>query len=244
MTKLLDKVAIVTGGARGMGESHVRRFVEEGAKVVFTDINEEVGEKLAAELGDNALFVKHDVTDEAGWQEVIEKTEAAFGPVNVLVNNAGISMSKSIFDMSVEDYKKIIDINQVSVFLGIKAVLPSMQKAEGGSIVNISSMNGIVGGAVGYTDSKFAVRGLTKAAALQVGHLGIRVNSVHPGVIETPMVTEGDAVEQIKEFAKHIPMRRMAQSEEVTNMVLFLASEESSYSTGSEFIIDGGLTAM
>ncbi len=244
MTKLLDKVAIVTGGARGMGESHVRRFVEEGAKVVFTDINEEVGEKLAAELGDNALFVKHDVTDEAGWQEVVEKTEAAFGPVNVLVNNAGISMSKSIADMSVEEYKKIIDINQVSVFIGIKAVLPSMQKAEGGSIVNISSMNGIVGGAVGYTDSKFAVRGLTKAAALQVGHLGIRVNSVHPGVIETPMVTEGDAVEQIKEFAKHIPMRRMAQSEEVTNMVLFLASEDSSYSTGSEFIIDGGLTAM
>lgn len=244
MTKLLDKVAIVTGGARGMGESHVRRFVEEGAKVVFTDINEEIGEKLSSELGDNALFVKHDVTDEAGWQEVVEKTEAAFGPVNVLVNNAGISMSKSIFDMSVEDYKKIIDINQVSVFLGIKAVLPSMQKAEGGSIVNISSMNGIVGGAVGYTDSKFAVRGLTKAAALQVGHLGIRVNSVHPGVIETPMVTEGDAVEQIKEFAKHIPMRRMAQSEEVTNMVLFLASSESSYSTGSEFIIDGGLTAM
>lgn len=244
MTRLLDKVAVVTGGARGMGESHVRRFVEEGAKVVFTDINEEVGEKLAAELGDNALFVKHDVTDEAGWQEVVEKTEAAFGPVNVLVNNAGISMSKSIFDMSVEDYKKIININQVSVFLGIKTVLPSMQKAEGGSIVNISSMNGIVGGAVGYTDSKFAVRGLTKAAALQVGHLGIRVNSVHPGVIETPMVTEGDAVEQIKEFAKHIPMRRMAQSEEVTNMVLFLASEESSYSTGSEFIIDGGLTAM
>lgn len=244
MKKLLDRVAIVTGGARGMGESHVRRFVEEGAKVVFTDINEEVGEKLSSELGENALFVKHDVTDESGWQEVIEKTEAAFGPVNVLVNNAGISMSKSIFDMSVEDYKKIIDINQVSVFLGIKAVLPSMQKAEGGSIVNISSMNGIVGGAVGYTDSKFAVRGLTKAAALQVGHLGIRVNSVHPGVIETPMVTEGDAVEQIKEFAKHIPMRRTAQSEEVTNMVLFLASSDSSYSTGSEFIIDGGLTAM
>lgn len=244
MTKLLNKVAIVTGGARGMGESHVRRFVEEGAKVVFTDINEEVGEQLSAELGDNALFVKHDVTDEAGWQEVVEKTEAAFGPVNVLVNNAGISMSKSIADMSVEEYKKIIDINQVSVFIGIKAVLPSMQKAEGGSIVNISSMNGIVGGAVGYTDSKFAVRGLTKAAALQVGHLGIRVNSVHPGVIETPMVTEGDAVEQIKEFAKHIPMRRMAQSEEVTNMVLFLASDESSYSTGSEFVIDGGLTAM
>mgnify|MGYP000947964725 FL=1 len=244
MTRLLDKVAIVTGGASGMGEAHVRRFVEEGAKVVFTDINQDAGRKMAEELGENSLFVKHDVTDEAGWQAVVEKTEAVFGPVNILVNNAGISMSKSIFDMSLEDYKKIVNINQVSVFLGMKSVLPSMQKAEGGSIVNISSMNGIVGGAVGYTDTKFAVRGMTKAAALQVGHLGIRVNSVHPGVIETPMVTQGDAVEQIKEFAKSIPMRRMAQSEEVTNMVLFLASDESSYSTGSEFVIDGGLTAM
>lgn len=244
MTRLLDKIAIVTGGASGMGESHVRRFVEEGAKVVLTDINEEAGAALASELGENALYVKHDVTDEAGWQEVIEKTEAAFGPVNVLVNNAGISMSKSISDMSLEDYKKIIDINQVSVFLGIKSVLSSMQKADGGSIINISSMNGIVGGAVGYTDSKFAVRGLTKAAALQLGGLGIRVNSVHPGVIETPMVTSGDAIEQIKQFAKQIPMQRMAQSEEVTNMVLFLASDEASYSTGSEFIIDGGMTAM
>ncbi|CAD2072977.1 3-alpha-(or 20-beta)-hydroxysteroid dehydrogenase [Jeotgalicoccus aerolatus] len=244
MTRLLDKVAIVTGGASGMGEAHVRRFVEEGAKVVFTDINQDAGSKMAEELGENSLFVKHDVTDEAGWQAVVEKTEAVFGPVNILVNNAGISMSKSIFDMSLEDYKKIVNINQVSVFLGMKSVLPSMQKAEGGSIVNISSMNGIVGGAVGYTDTKFAVRGMTKAAALQVGHLGIRVNSVHPGVIETPMVTQGDAVEQIKEFAKSIPMRRMAQSEEVTNMVLFLASDESSYSTGSEFVIDGGLTAM
>lgn len=244
MTRLLDKVAIVTGGASGMGEAHVRRFVEEGAKVVFTDINQDAGSKMAEELGENSLFVKHDVTDEAGWQAVVEKTEAVFGPVNILVNNAGISMSKSIFDMSLEDYKKIVNINQVSVFLGMKSVLPSMQKAEGGSIVNISSMNGIVGGAVGYTDTKFAVRGMTKAAALQVGHLGIRVNSVHPGVIETPMVTQGDAVKQIKEFAKSIPMRRMAQSEEVTNMVLFLASDESSYSTGSEFVIDGGLTAM
>lgn len=244
MTRLLDKVAIVTGGASGMGEAHVRRFVEEGAKVVFTDINQDAGSKMAEELGENSLFVKHDVTDEAGWQAVVEKTEAVFGPVNILVNNAGISMSKSIFDMSLEDYKKIVNINQVSVFLGMKSVLPSMQKAEGGSIVNISSMNGIVGGAVGYTDTKFAVRGMTKAAALQVGHLGIRVNSVHPGVIETPLVTQGDAVEQIKEFAKSIPMRRMAQSEEVTNMVLFLASDESSYSTGSEFVIDGGLTAM
>ncbi|WP_031546283.1 SDR family NAD(P)-dependent oxidoreductase [Salinicoccus luteus] len=244
MRGLSEKVAIITGGARGMGESHVRRFIEEGAKVVFTDINTSAGEALAEELGGNAVFVEHDVTDADGWKAVVAQAESAFGPVNVLVNNAGISMSKSIFEMTEEEYRKIIDINQVSVFLGIKAVLPSMQKAEGGSIVNISSMNGIVGGAPGYTDSKFAVRGLTKAAAIQLGGLGIRVNSVHPGVIETPMVSEGDAVEQIREFAKQIPMKRTAQSEEVTNMVAFLASDEASYSTGSEFIIDGGLTAM
>jgi 3alpha(or 20beta)-hydroxysteroid dehydrogenase len=244
MRGLSEKVAIITGGARGMGESHVRRFIEEGAKVVFTDINTSAGEALAEELGENAVFVEHDVTDADGWKTVVDQAEAAFGPVNVLVNNAGISMSKTIFEMTEAEYRKIIDINQVSVFLGIKAVLPSMQKAEGGSIVNISSMNGIVGGAPGYTDSKFAVRGLTKATAIQLGGLGIRVNSVHPGVIETPMVSEGDAVEQIREFAKQIPMQRTAQSEEVTNMVAFLASDEASYSTGSEFIIDGGLTAM
>lgn len=244
MRGLSEKVAIITGGARGMGESHVRRFIEEGAKVVFTDINTSAGEALAEELGGNAVFVKHDVTDADGWKTVVDQAESVFGPVNVLVNNAGISMSKTIFEMTEAEYRKIIDINQVSVFLGIKAVLPSMQKAEGGSVVNISSMNGIVGGAPGYTDSKFAVRGLTKAAAIQLGGLGIRVNSVHPGVIETPMVSEGDAVEQIREFAKQIPMQRTAQSEEVTNMVAFLASDEASYSTGSEFIIDGGLTAM
>ena len=153
-------------------------------------------------------------------------------------------MSKPILEMTEQDYRKIVDINQVSVFLGIKAVIPSMQKTGNGSIVNISSMNGLVGGAVWYTDTKFAVRGITKAVALQVAGFGIRVNSVHPGVIETPMVSQGDAVEAIKQFAKHIPLQRVAQSEEVSNLVLYLASDDSSYSTGSEFVIDGGLTAM
>lgn len=244
MTKLADKVAIVTGGAQGMGAAHVKRFIEEGAKVVFTDINEELGQALATELGENAKFVKQDVTSEADWANVVEETETAFGTIDILVNNAGISMSKPFLEMSESDYRKIVDINQVSVFLGMKAVVPSMTKNGKGSIVNISSMNGLVGGAVGYTDTKFAVRGITKAAALQLGHLDIRVNSVHPGVIETPMVTQGDAVEVIKEFAKHIPMKRVAKPEEVSNLVLFLASEESSYSTGSEFVIDGGLTAQ
>lgn len=244
MGRLDDKVAIITGGARGMGASHVRTFVKEGAKVVFTDLNEEGGQALANELGENVKFVKQDVTKADDWETVITETVNTFGPVNILVNNAGISMNKTIFDMTEEDYRKIVEINQVSVFLGMKAVVPSMQKTGNGSIINISSMNGLVAGAIGYTDTKFAVRGMTKAAAVQLAGLGIRVNSVHPGVIETPMVTEGDAVEAIKEFAKHIPLKRMAQSEEVSNLVLFLASDESSYSTGSEFIIDGGLTAM
>ena len=244
MGRLADKVAIITGGARGMGAAHARRFVTEGAKVVITDLLEDVGQALAQELGENALFIKQDVTSAEDWERVVSETEKAFGPVHILVNNAGISVSNSIEGMSEQQYRKIVDINQVSVFLGMKAVVSSMKKTEQGSIVNISSMNGLVAGAIGYTDTKFAVRGMTKAAAIEFAKYGIRVNSVHPGVIETPMVTQGDAVETIKEFAKHIPLRRMAQSEEVTNLVLYLASDESSYSTGSEFIIDGGLTAM
>lgn len=243
MGRLTGKVSIVTGGARGMGESHVRKFVAEGSKVVFTDLNEEAGTALANELGDNVKFVKQDVSKAADWEHVIAETEKAFGPVDILINNAGISMNNTIAEMTEEQYRKIVDINQVSVFLGMKTVLHSMKKTKGGSIVNISSMNGLVAGAIGYTDTKFAVRGMTKAAAMEFAAYGIRVNSVHPGIIETPMVTKGDAVEVIKEFAKHVPLQRVARSEEVSNLVLFLASDESSYSTGSEFIIDGGLTA-
>jgi len=244
MGRLANKVAIVTGGARGMGASHARKFVEEGAKVVITDLNAEAGQALAAELGENVIFVQQDVTNAQDWERVVAEAEKAFGPVNILVNNAGISVASSFEEMTEEQYRKIIDINQVSVFLGMKTVLPSMKKAEKGSIVNISSINGLVAGAVGYTDSKFAVRGMSKAAAVEFAKYGIRVNSVHPGVIETPMVTEGDAVEQIKQFAKFIPLQRIAQSEEITNLVLFLASDESSYSTGAEFVADGGLTAQ
>ena len=143
-----------------------------------------------------------------------------------------------------ETNRRIVDINQVSVFLGMKTVIPSMQKAGGGSIVNISSMNGLVAGAIGYTDTKFAVRGMTKAAAMECANYGIRVNSVHPGVIATPMVVQEDTKAAVEEFSKHIPMKRVAQSEEVSNMVLFLASDEASYSTGSEFVVDGGMTAQ
>lgn len=244
MERLLNKVAIVTGAAGGMGASHARRFVEEGAKVVLTDLNEQAGTALANELGENAMFIKQDVTSQGDWENVVSETEKAFGPVNILVNNAGISLNNSIEQTTLDQYLKIVNINQVSVFLGMKTVVSSMKKTENGSIVNISSMNGLVAGAIGYTDTKFAVRGMTKAAAIDFSRYGIRVNSVHPGVIETPMITTGDAVEVIKEFAKHIPLKRVAQSEEITNLVLFLASEESSYSTGSEFVADGGLTAQ
>ncbi|WP_298448772.1 glucose 1-dehydrogenase [uncultured Marinobacter sp.] len=244
MDRLKGKVAIVTGAAQGMGASHARVFIREGAKVVLTDLNEEKGQALAAELGENALFVKQNVTSESDWARVVSTTEERFGPVDVLVNNAGITMSKSLLDTSLEDYRRILDINQVSVFLGMKAVVPSMKKAGGGSIVNVSSINGLVGGAIGYTDSKFAVRGMTKAAALEVASSGIRVNSVHPGVIETPMIMQGDTKAAVEEFAKHIPLKRLAKSEEVSSLILFLASDESSYSTGSEFVVDGGITAQ
>lgn len=244
MTRLEGKVAIITGAAQGMGASHARRFVAEGAKVVITDLNEEKGTALASELGENVLFVKQNVTSAEDWAAVVAKAEEKFGPVNVLVNNAGITMAKSILETTEEEYRRIVDINQVSVFLGMKNVIPSMQKVGGGSIVNISSINGIVGGAVGYTDTKFAVRGMTKAAAMECSHYGIRVNSVHPGVIATPMVVQEDTKAAVDEFAKHIPLKRVAQPEEVTNLVLYLASDESSYSTGAEFIVDGGITAM
>ncbi len=244
MNRLEGKVAIITGAAQGMGASHARKFVEEGAKVVITDLNKEKGEALSAELGENALFVSQNVTNAEDWAKVVEEAEKAFGKVDVLVNNAGITMAKSILQMTEEEYRRIVDINQLSVFLGMKTVVPAMQKAGGGSIVNISSMNGLVAGAIGYTDTKFAVRGMTKAAAIECANYGIRVNSVHPGVIATPMVVQEDTKAAVEAFAKHIPLKRVAEPEEVSNLVVFLASDESSYSTGSEFVIDGGMTAM
>lgn len=244
MARLEGKVVIVTGAAQGMGAAHAKKFIEEGAKVILTDLNEEKGQALATELGENALFIKHNVANEDDWNTVVAKAEEAFGPVTVLVNNAGITMAKSILETTVEEYRRIVEINQVSVFLGVKAVIPTMQKAGIGSIVNISSLNGLVGGAIGYTDTKFAVRGLTKAAALQLAPQNIRVNSVHPGVIATPMVVQEDTKAAVEQFEKFIPLKRVAKPEEVSNLVLYLASDESSYSTGSEFIVDGGLSAQ
>ena len=244
--RLEGKVAIITGGARGMGAAHARKFVEEGAKVVITDILEKEGSALAEELGENIRFIKHDVTKQSDWKHVVSTAEETFGPVNILVNNAGIVIFKTIGDTSEEEYKRVIDINQVAVFMGMKEVLPSMRRAEGGSIVNISSLAGLVGvaGSMAYVASKFAVTGMTKVAALEYADYGIRVNSVHPGLILTPMTASDDFAEAKNDVTKTIPLKRAAQPEEVTNLVLFLASDEASYSTGSEFIIDGGLLAQ
>lgn len=244
MDRLKDKVAIITGASQGMGASHAKLFVSEGAKVAITDINEEKGNQVAAELGNGTIFIKQDVSSESDWQNVVHTTVDHFGKLDILVNNAGISINKSLDDMSVDDYLKIFKINQLSVFLGTKYAAPALRKNGSGSIVNISSMNGLVGGAVGYTDTKFAVRGLTKAVALQLAKDNIRVNSVHPGIIATPMILQGDSKAVIEEFAKNIPLQRVAEPSEVSKTVLFLASDDSSYSTGSEFIIDGGLTAQ
>lgn len=248
MERLKGKVAIITGASRGMGESHAREFVDQGAKVILTDVNEEAGKKLAAELGANALFIKHDVTDSAQWAKVVQEGESHFGTVNVLVNNAGIlgPIAKTAA-LDEAGYHKVCQINQDAVFLGMKAVIPSMQKAGIGSIVNISSLAGVVANygfpSLAYVASKFAVRGMTKATAVEYGADNIRVNSVHPGFINTPMMVEatdeggGDALAQI-------PLGRLAQPKEVSNLVIFLASDESSYITGAEHMIDAGMSAQ
>lgn len=248
MERLKGKIAIVTGSSRGMGSSHARTFIQEGAKVVLTDLSEQAGQQLATELGDNALFVKHDVTSLADWTKVVELTEEKFGPVSILVNNAGVlGPIAQTADLTEADYQKVCSINQHAVFYGMKAVIPSMLKAGIGSIVNISSIAGMVANygfpSLAYVASKFAVRGMSKATAVEYGPKGIRVNSVHPGFINTPMMVEatneegGDALAQI-------PLRRLAEPVEVSNLVLFLASDESSYITGAEHIIDAGMIAQ
>lgn len=242
MGKLDGKVAIITGGAAGIGATSVRLFIAEGAKVVLTDIDQEKGQILAEELGENALFIQHNVADEEGWKTVVTETEKVFGPVNILVNNAGVSTALSV-ESSLDDYMKIVNINQVSIFLSLKYIVPSMKKEDTGSIINISSINGLTAGALGYTDTKFAVRGMTKAAAKELAPEGIRVNSIHPGIINTPMVQNSPYTEQIEAMVQTVPMKRMAEPNEISQMILFLASDDSSYSTGSEFIADGGVTA-
>lgn len=243
MGKLDNKVAIITGAAQGMGAMHARKFIEEGAKVAITDINLEAATELANELGENALALKLDVSKADNWKEVLEKTEENFGLVTVLVNNAGIGIFKPLEELTEDDFRLTFEIDELGVFLGMKTVAPSMKEAKVGSIVNISSVDGLVSAptAIAYSASKHAVTGMTKGAAAELGQHNIRVNSVHPGVIESPMAEQGDVAEYIKELEKDIPLRRRAKVEEVSNLVVYLASEDSSYSTGSQFVVDGGM---
>ncbi len=245
MKKLEGNVAIITGAAQGIGAACAKRFVEEGAYVVLTDINMEKGKDLAKTLGDQATFIYHDVSSRADWETVVKETEQTFGPVNTLVNNAGIVIQKPFDEATDEDFHKTYMVNQFGTYLGMTICLPSMKKSERGSIINVSSTSGFRGkaGLMAYNASKFAVRGMTKSAALEFAPYNIRVNSVHPGFIHTPM-TDDHITEAYKQKAiNDTPLKRGGEASEVAQMIVFLASEDSSFSTGSEFITDGGRLA-
>src|SRR6266702_942986 len=246
MGRLDGKVVLITGGARGMGKSHVRHFVAEGARVVFGDVQDGKGAAVAAGLDEKSCrYVHHDVTSEADWAAAVAAALDTFGRLDALVNNAGVLAFARITDMPLADFRRILEVNVVGCWLGMKAVIEPMKAAGGGSIVNISSIEGFTGaaGLSAYSASKFAVRGMTKAAAQELAAFGIRVNSVHPGGVLTRMVVESEdaRAESAEAFMKAMPLHRFAEPVEISRLVAYLASDESSYSTGSEFVADGGL---
>ena len=243
--RLAGKVAIITGGARGMGAATSRLFAQEGACVAIADLLEAEGAALAAELGANARFWKHDVTSEAAWARLVDEVAQTFGSADILVNNAGIIIFRSLLDTSLEDYKRVLEVNLVGEFLGIKAVAPGMVAKGRGAIVNISSVDGMKGAncLAAYASSKWGVRGLTKVAAMELGHKGVRVNSVHPGGVDTIMSNHGNVPrDQLNGSYANIPLQRIAGPEEVAAASLFLASDEASYVHGAEIVVDGGMT--
>jgi 3alpha(or 20beta)-hydroxysteroid dehydrogenase len=238
VARLDGKVALISGGARGMGAAHARTFVVEGARVVIGDIRDDLGKQVADELGEACTYVHLDVTDPDDWAAAVETAEHAYGPVSVLVNNAGIADWGHIADYPLERYRRILEIDLVGCFTGIQVSVPSLRRAGGGSVINISSIAGMQGypQMAGYVSAKWAVRGLTKVAALDLAPDGIRANSVHPGQIDTPIV------ENAKDSAStdHVAMHRIGEPEEVSALLVFLASDESSFCTGAEFVVDGG----
>jgi 3alpha(or 20beta)-hydroxysteroid dehydrogenase len=239
VAQLDGKVAIITGGARGQGEAEARLFLEEGARVVVADVLDDLGERLVKELGDHTRFVHLDVTDEQGWVDVVEQATSTFGHLDVLVNNAAIHHIVRLEDETLEDFERILRVNLVGTFLGMRTCAPALRASGSASIVNISSSAGLLGyaGHGAYGASKWGVRGMSKSAAVELGP-EIRVNSVHPGPIRTDMLPGGrtDA-----DFA-YLPLQRIGEPREVAQLVCFLASDASSYVTGSEFAIDGGIS--
>ena len=239
MGRLDGKVALISGGARGIGAATATRMLQEGAKVMLADVLDEDGAALAAQLGDGARYIHLDVTKPADWEQAVGETVSSFGGLSILVNNAGIVNFGRIDDYPHEQWARIIDVNLTGVFNGIKAAAPALARSSPAAIINVSSIAGLRGyeQLAGYTASKFGVRGLTKSAAMDLGGLGIRVNSVHPGVIQTPM-TEGMTFD-----TGHVPLHRIGQPTEVADLAVYLAANESSFVTGAEFVIDGGETA-
>jgi 3(or 17)beta-hydroxysteroid dehydrogenase len=249
--RLPGKVALISGAARGMGAVEARLFAKEGARVVLGDILQAEGRQVEAEIkaaGGDAVFVRLDVTREDDWQQAVATAENRFGTLNILVNNAGIGGPGRVEDTTVEDWNRVMDVNATGVFLGTKTAIPAMRRAGSGSIINISSQLGLVGvdnSSPQYQASKGAVRLLTKATAIQYAREGIRVNSVHPGPIVTPMTAARRADPQVYQLTvSRIPLGRYGQPEDVAYGVLYLASDESAYVTGSELVIDGGWTAQ
>jgi len=242
MGRFDNRTVIITGGARGMGASHARGFIAEGANVVIADILEQEGRTLADELGDHAIFSRLDVTNDKDWAATVAAAEDAFGPVSVLINNAGIARFGVIEETEPAAWRQVIDINLTGTYLGIRAVVPSMRKAGGGAIVNIASIESMKSefGIGAYVASKWGVRGMTKTAALELGRDNIRVNSIHPGAVRTPMTAGPDTAALAAAAIKDLAIPRMGEPEEITRLVLFVASDEASFSTGSEFIADGG----